>query len=736
VKDLKSALEAPFKYKDAPTIQIEPIVTDPLARERELMQAAIDEVLEGGFTEEISLRETNSNPQLVIQNFMADLLNGRAPEVLEEANQPKTKDFVVSHNELGTSISLQRHDMASRYLEPSIFDYQLREDPQNFGEAFGEASLDELAQLGMFEGQHGRKIFDNIVDRDQSEIRRTDELPLDETPKLLEIPMLNTLPDIENPLEPVDITPQIDNLQPVIAEQTNNDNDNINNNIVEVEQPAIPAPQTPRQVNSDQSYADRMARLGKTPSINEQEQTSQQNEQKPKRKPRARRIKKILGNEPVVNFIKPLSIKPKKPLKIRKEPNRVESAAKNLDVYMWSLLEDLLDYIVPQASDVEEIINMSKAVEPMEIPQLEQPSIVQPEILQLEQQLIQPEVPMEIPQLEQDTPMEIPPLELLENSIHKRAITSPELQMENVSKRPRLEKPAELETSIMEIPQLEPSIEKSHPEIIPEIPQIEINEVMPVQQTLPEIVIQKEKSAQNSTNDFDPKIDMIQRQASLTGNLSIINIPEMLNPSTASPSAAESLFKTPLLAPAKTQPSASMRISIYNKIRESTGLKKIDGCVTGQDIAFAQMVNRSKELAYSEKTLPPLPSFFNQETSNAPPEGYREFKKKGVECIQFKNKQGKIVQYEEYNIQNMLLYLQVRKYMKDNKTSKINVQKILQDKILKIKHVTNNHVMMVRLWRLCERGFFKGEYSDNDTQLLEIELPHEVTHTENKENIP
>lgn len=741
-------MEAPFKCKDSKQIHIEPIVTDPFARERELMQAAIEEVLEGEYKDDYTVRETTSSIDL--GNFLEKITNGKKPQVIEDTNNPRGfVNSAVSHFELGTSISLQRHDMASRYFEPSFVDNRFREDPLHLvGEAFAEPSLDELAEMGVFEGQHGRKIFDNIVSRDQqNEIRRTDEIPLELSDRLIEIP-LPQLPDIEFPLE---ITPQLDTLpppveKPPVAEQSAvADQSSV---VPAVENSSTQSIQSQTTI-SDQNYVLRMVRIAKTPSIHEEDQLAQVNEQKPARKPRVPRPKKVIGSEPVVNFIKLMPIKPKKPFKPHKNPNRVESSIKNIDIDMWSLLDNLPEYNVPEEQDVEELLNMSKAVQQVDIvepqgiskvPQIPQEiAEVQqiPQEIQQEISLVIPQIPqefsLEIPhieqqlQLPQDTSLVIPQIDLPhdESSFPKRAIVSPEL--DNVSKRRRLA--LQLETSL-EIPQIEPSLH--HQSVTP----MEINELPEIETALPEMLIQIQPQ-QNLTD-----IDMIIRDAPQR-SISVINEPErMLTiPSMSTPSG--SLFKTPL-SMAQPQKQTSEILAGFETFRKKLNLKNVDEsrAVTPQDIIYGQLRNKSKEASIQPPTIPdmqlePMPNL-EFPTLSEEPEEYREMKKNGIEYVQFKNKQGKIAQYEEYNVQNMLLYLQVRKYMKMNAASKINVPNLLQENVLKVKNVNSNRILEIRLMKLCNYGLFKGEWSDDDMNLIEIELPHEVTLTEeqDKENIP
>lgn len=148
-------METPFKCKDVRAIQIEPIETDPFARERELMQAAIDEVLEGRYTDEFIVGDVESNPNL-LGNFMERLVDGQGQNQfnIEKDNQAasKTREFVNSlrsNDDLGTSISLQRHEQ-SRFADPvSLIESRIRDDPfkSNFGEDFPEPQLKEVIKI-------------------------------------------------------------------------------------------------------------------------------------------------------------------------------------------------------------------------------------------------------------------------------------------------------------------------------------------------------------------------------------------------------------------------------------------------------------------------------------------------------------------------------------------------------------------------------------------------------------
>ena len=64
-------MEAPFKAKDTADIQIEPIEVDSYARERELMQAAINEVLEERYGDEMEPRENEESDDVNIGSFFA-----------------------------------------------------------------------------------------------------------------------------------------------------------------------------------------------------------------------------------------------------------------------------------------------------------------------------------------------------------------------------------------------------------------------------------------------------------------------------------------------------------------------------------------------------------------------------------------------------------------------------------------------------------------------------------------
>lgn len=576
--------------------------------------------------------------------------------------------------------------------------------------------------MGHFDGPEGLKIFNNIVNRDQQEIRRTDELPINESLRAEIIPNA-TIPDIELPLENLNLTPQITTLPPsmdpsVVANQSI---------IPDIERPVLQ--QTPRQTFSDQSYAERLARFERASSVLI-DQPAVTNVQKPKRRPRVRRDKKLFGNEPVVDFIKPLSIKVNKIIKIRKNPNRVAVSAKNLDIDMYDLLENLVEYDLPANEDVDEIINISKVQEPQNIPpheQLEIPAMIPMDI--------------ELPQLDQQQ---------LDNSVNKRAINSP--QFENVSKRPRIALDASIEIPLFvsPIPDQEHTVpvldESLHPreqlmpqEQLMQPPNEDFINLPVIETTLPDNIFHEAPQEISAVPAIEPQLDMIIREPqekSISINVEPENI--LPNPSVSNPT--DSLFKTPLSMPMK---QTSAILASFDKFRKKLNLKNVDESrtITPKDIIYGHLRNISREAETTTTNQTFLPNLTMpgitqiQATSSVAPDGYREFKKQGVECVQFKNKLGNIVQFEEYNIQNLLLYLQVRKYMKTKGTTKISLQHLFRNNVLKLKQPMSNHVMMIRLWNLCSRDFFIGKYSDDDMKLLQIELPVNNTSSD-KENIP
>lgn len=95
-----------------------------------------------------------------------------------------------------------------------------------------------------------------------------------------------------------------------------------------------------------------------------------------------------------------------------------------------------------------------------------------------------------------------------------------------------------------------------------------------------------------------------------------------------------------------------------------------------------------------------------------------------------------IIRNEEYDMETMALYMQVRYLMVKLNRWKMTVDELIANKISLI-HAKKRHAIEHRLWFLAEQGFFIGTWSEDDQHLIEVEIQVKSKEMgENKENVP
>lgn len=613
-----------------------------------------------------------------------------------------------------------------------------------------ELNMDQLGELGLLDGPQGRRIFENIYDKENEKNfpRRTDEEPTN-----IEIPLDN--PESHNLL--ID-TPQ--NLQLSIPNEPQLS--------IQDELQIVP-PINETQHSSDQSglsvdqYAARLAIIERAAAEVDE---NQQKTKVVKRKARRPRVKAIHRIGSTLNFYKPLIVKkPKKILKKRKNPHRVSVVIGNDDLNLLEEMKEFIEFELPDYDEDEEetlvtqkekagvselptveldvpqmnlevcdlLVNKEAPQNILNIPEaanqvsyLQQSNIELPEIPQISLEgSILPQVNMEIPE----------PLTITSNF----GASKQQVNMEKIPAPTTFEDSGPLAISnIREAPQsnLEiPSIPQDNL-TLPEIPQIQISldETNKRPFTSPEL--KNDSKRTKITQDLEiPDLTITNQQKSskqVTNENIQIEISAIAPPDISNPRSAE--------LRSKFQSSIASAFEIFRRKTNPNGVQKNQ--VTAKDVEYSRLMEISKQV---ESTLPEIPQQELEiiaedtpaEVASTAPQDYKEFKKNGIEMIQFKDNSGNLVQFEDYNAENFVLYLQLRKYMKMKGSWKLNVQQILNDEILKLLHTKSKRVIEQRLWRLCDRGLLKGTWSDDDLNLLEIEIPiQSERQAENKENIP
>lgn len=687
-------------------IEIEPIIIDPDQREREIMQSAIKEVFEGRFNDEPEVDEINliddflAKQREKCQNVSTNAIEHTGREGGEE---PRT--FVTENiNDTGNSRSLQRQE-ASRMHHITMPDKleSMQKDLLhcNFDGDLPEPSLEQLAELGVFDGDAGRKIFENIYDREkQNEIRRTDE-------ELLP-PLNNEIPgtsfnnqEVEIPLDNLNIDHHPKNIQ---------QND-------EQQQPEATTIPLVHEVDdslansSANQYTERLAIIARVDTdVDVNAVVQQPPKKRAKRRFQNRRENLLVRICSTTNFNKPLIVKtPKKIARMRKNPHTVAMFYRNEDLNIFESLESFVEYNLPPDDEINEIPEIEPVI--FDCPQ--------PVLSTTREEVTTPN--------------------------NKRRIDSPtELEHSNKRAKSNSSNPINTLPPIFEISSAMPPIFETST-ILPPIFETAM---------MPENNI-TEKAQQESINVQSMEIPLIDSHLYEHVARDPIILPPKPNPV---PIAVNELLserndsQNPKLVPPSNpihlinQSSIASAFDSFRKakhIQPASLLKQ----VTEKDFEYSRLSNISKQIDGSaspqaqvrQSPTQLIKTATNQSTFAAE---YREFKSKGIEYVEFYNKRKELIKLEEYNLENMALYMQVREYMREKGIWNANVQEMLDQGTFKLLHaIDNKQVLEHRLWRLCDDKFFIGTWSNNDLNLLEVEIPNNFTEystsdSENKENYP
>lgn len=666
-------------------IEIEPIIVDPNEREREIMQAAIEEVFEGQLNDEPEVDKIS-----LIDTFLASQRTkcGNITTSGLERMHGETERFLTDNLvETGNSISLQRQELSNPRWHQITMPEVIQKDLllNDFEADLPEPSLDQIATLGFFDGATGRKMFDNIVDRDkQNEVRKTDE-------ELTLPPATNDIPIISlSQSQSIEIPLYIDSLDDGQKSVQRNESQQqrqemtIDNVIPLVSNDEISNDKT--VANSTNKYIERVAIVAQVDVEIDTKEMQQPSNNRAKRRIRNRRENLLTRVCSITNFNKPLAIKNStKLVKGRKNHNNLSFFYRNEDLNIFESISNVVEYNLPDDDEIEETPD-------------NHPVIVEPVLITA-------------------TNSE-------DKVTNKRRIASPELE-EPVNSNKRA---------------------KSNP--------IDIDIMPPILEVsfLPQITT--EKVNQQTTQQVRESIDINNIEIPIIESILDDNVarnPLIISPepipahdliSTSKQSDSETLNFLPPSNPLRliNQASIASAFDSFRKVVQvqPTSLLKQ---VTEKDFEYSRLSHISKQI--NSFALPQVnQSLVTEEVPAVLPAVYRGFNYNGTDFVELRNKLNKLVKFEEYNLEILAMYMQIRKFMEKNDIWVVDVPELLNQGVLKMLHsIKNKHVIESRLWRLCDEKLFIGTWSSDELNLLRIEIPitftkHSFSDSENKENVP
>lgn len=666
-------------------IEIEPIIVDPNEREREIMQAAIEEVFEGQLNDEPEVDKIS-----LIDTFLASQRTkcGNITTSGLERMHGETERFLTDNLvETGNSISLQRQEVSNPRWHQITMPEVIQKDLllNDFEADLPEPSLDQIATLGFFDGATGRKMFDNIVDRDkQNEVRKTDE-------ELTLPPATNDIPIISlSQSQSIEIPLYIDSLDDGQKSVQRNESQQqrqemtIDNVIPLVSNDEISNDKT--VANSTNKYIERVAIVAQVDVEIDTKEMQQPSNNRAKRRIRNRRENLLTRVCSITNFNKPLAIKNStKLVKGRKNHNNLSFFYRNEDLNIFESISNVVEYNLPDDDEIEETPD-------------NHPVIVEPVLITA-------------------TNSE-------DKVTNKRRIASPELE-EPVNSNKRA---------------------KSNP--------IDIDIMPPILEVsfLPQITT--EKVNQQTTQQVRESIDINNIEIPIIESILDDNVarnPLIISPepipahdliSTSKQSDSETLNFLPPSNPLRliNQASIASAFDSFRKVVQvqPTSLLKQ---VTEKDFEYSRLSHISKQI--NSFALPQVnQSLVTEEVPAVLPAVYRGFNCNGTDFVELRNKLNKLVKFEEYNLEILAMYMQIRKFMEKNDIWVVDVPELLNQGVLKMLHsIKNKHVIESRLWRLCDEKLFIGTWSSDELNLLRIEIPitftkHSFSDSENKENVP
>lgn len=664
-------------------IEIEPIIVDPNEREREIMQAAIEEVFKGQLNDEPEVDKIS-----LIDTFLASQRTkcGNITTSGLERMHGETERFLTDNLvEIGNSISLQRQEVSNPRWHQITMPEVIQKDLllNDFEADLPEPSLDQIATLGFFDGATGRKMFDNIVDRDkQNEVRKTDE-ELTLPPATNDIPIISLSQSIEIPLNIDSLDDGQKSVQRNESQQQRQEM-TIDNVIPLVSNDEISNDKT--VANSTNQYVERVAIVAQVDVEIDTKEMQQPSNNRAKRRIRNRRENLLTRVCSITNFNKPLAIKNStKLVKGRKNHNTLSFFYRNEDLNIFESISNVVEYNLPDDDEIEETPD-------------NHPVIVEPVLITA-------------------TNSE-------DKVTNKRRIASPELE-EPVNSNKRA---------------------KSNP--------IDIDIMPPILEVsfLPQITT--EKVNQQTTQQVRESIDINNMEIPIIESILDDNVarnPLIISPepipahdliSTSKQSDSETLNFLPPPNPLRliNQASIASAFDSFRKVVQvqPTSLLKQ---VTEKDFEYSRLSHISKQI--NSFALPQVnQSLVTEEVPAVLPAVYRGFNCNGTDFVELRNKLNKLVKFEEYNLEILAMYMQIRKFMEKNDIWVVDVPELLNQGVLKMLHsIKNKHVIESRLWRLCDEKLFIGTWSSDELNLLRIEIPitftkHSFSDSENKENVP
>lgn len=666
-------------------IEIEPIIVDPNEREREIMQAAIEEVFEGQLNDEPEVDKIS-----LIDTFLASQRTkcGNITTSGLERMHGETERFLTDNLvETGNSISLQRQEVSNPRWHQITMPEVIQKDLllNDFEADLPEPSLDQIATLGFFDGATGRKMFDNIVDRDkQNEVRKTDE-------ELTLPPATNDIPIISlSQSQSIEIPLYIDSLDDGQKSVQRNESQQqrqemtIDNVIPLVSNDEISNDKT--VANSTNKYIERVAIVAQVDVEIDTKEMQQPSNNRAKRRIRNRRENLLTRVCSITNFNKPLAIKNStKLVKGRKNHNNLSFFYRNEDLNIFESISNVVEYNLPDDDEIEETPD-------------NHPVIVEPVLITA-------------------TNSE-------DKVTNKRRIASPELE-EPVNSNKRAK------SNPIDIDIMPPILEVS---FLPQITTEKVN-----QQTTQQV-----RESIGINNMEIPIIESILDD-NVARNPLIISpepIPAHDLISTSKQSDSETLNFLPPSNPLRliNQASIASAFDSFRKVVQvqPTSLLKQ---VTEKDFEYSRLSHISKQI--NSFALPQVnQSLVTEEVPAVLPAVYRGFNCNGTDFVELRNKLNKLVKFEEYNLEILAMYMQIRKFMEKNDIWVVDVPELLNQGVLKMLHsIKNKHVIESRLWRLCDEKLFIGTWSSDELNLLRIEIPitftkHSFSDSENKENVP
>lgn len=618
------------------------------------------------------------NDDLPIENFLNRL---QQPKPAVQA-RPRFAETLQEVPNMTNSVSLQRKQADSQMIDmtsanqitlpdktPDLNAIQIRD----FGEDLPPPTLEEIAQMGLMDGDNGRRLFDIITEQEERiEVRRTEEEEVLSTPNpQIRMTSFNGQQNLMEDLQDSTLAPQI----PPTAQE---------------EQPPIPMEiQEQPQVASDPSitdgmreslYVKRLDIIVNTDAVENEEQRP-----KVKRKARVPRNRGVHAAGSETTLSKPM-------------PQFVATHTRRStpNVVKYKVNYHHFDYFAENDDECPEDdyelapFNYAEVMHGMEV---------------IHKEHIEPIDEPAPKKRRNESPPEAENASKKNKTDEAVGLSTLEPPILDLASLPIMEFSAPIADSLAAPlpPQLDNSVAVMPPQEVPEIP----NEAAP--ENTSEVVIRQ---------SADAPVTVAPLARTSTPLITTM-------PLVSSSPLVRSMFHTNL---------ATNFQSLRNKKMHNDS-----SMVTRKDYEY----NRLNEIG--QQTAPPaeaslaIPAEVSNVSTEAPnvPKMYKEFRKNCIDCVMWEAEKKKCVYYEEYNIENMMLYMQIRKYMKAKNKWKVLVNEVI-DK-LKLFDTNSKWTIVRRLWLLCDYKLLTGHWAEDDElNLLEIEIPvrqNVQQEGEDKENV-